>query len=171
MIDPSRWRKIEELFHHALEQPEPNRQLWLQQACAGDTSLLAEVESLLESEKSADSIRDHVAEAVRATATGFEQERLPRLVGQYRLLQQIGRGGIGTVYLAERADGQFEQWVALKMVQPGMDTEFILARFRRERQVLARFDHPNIGRLLDGGTTEEGIRRGHSVLRDGVHRG
>ncbi|HEX6880484.1 MAG TPA: protein kinase [Terriglobales bacterium] len=90
-------------------------------------------------------------------AETIEHGRLPRLVGPYRLLQQIGRGGMGTVYLAERADGQFEKQVAVKMVQPGLDTEFILARFRRERQVLAHFDHPNIGRLLDGGTTADGI--------------
>jgi serine/threonine protein kinase len=64
---------------------------------------------------------------------------------------------MGTVYRAERADGHFEQQVAVKMVQPGLDTEFILARFRRERQVLAQFDHPNIGRLLDGGTTQDGV--------------
>jgi serine/threonine protein kinase len=63
---------------------------------------------------------------------------------------------MGTVYLAERADGQFRRQVAVKMVRPGMDTEFILARFRRERQVLGRLDHPNIGRLLDGGTAADG---------------
>jgi len=156
--DPSRWRKIEDLFHQALEQPEVERQLWLIRACAGDDSLLTEVESLLESEKSGASlcIREHVVGAATAMAKALEQSQCPRRVGPYQLLRQIGRGGMGTVYLAERADGQFEQQVAVKMVQPGMDTEFILARFRRERRVLARFDHRNIGRLLDGGTTSDG---------------
>ena len=159
MSDPSRWRKIEDLFHRALEQPEVERQLWLKNACAGDTTLLSEVESLLESEKSSASlsIREHVVGAATAMAESLEQNDLPPRVGPYRLLRQIGRGGMGTVYLAERADGQFEQQVAVKMVQPGMDTEFILARFRRERRVLARLDHRNIGRLLDGGTTSDGI--------------
>ena len=158
MSDPSRWRKIEDLFHQALEQPEVERQLWLIRACAGDDSLLTEVESLLESEKSGASlsIREHVVGAATAMAKALEQSQCPRRVGPYQLLRQIGRGGMGTVYLAERADGQFEQQVAVKMVQPGMDTEFILARFRRERRVLARFDHRNIGRLLDGGTTSDG---------------
>jgi serine/threonine protein kinase len=159
VTDPSRWRKIEDLFHKALEQPEPERQHWLENACAGDDSLLREVESLLDSEKSdaSLSIREHVAGAATAMADALERDSLPRKVGPYRLLRQIGRGGMGTVYLAERADGAFEQQVAVKMVQPGMDTEFILARFRRERRVLARFDHRNIGRLLDGGTTSDGI--------------
>ena len=159
MIDSSRWRKIEELFHQALEEPESQRQRWLAKACGDDTSLLGEVESLLQSEKYGESlsIRDHVAGAAEATAKALERDQLPRAVGPYRLLRQIGRGGMGTVYLAERSDGLFEQRVAIKMVHPGMDTEFILARFRRERQVLARFDHPNIGRLLDGGTASDGI--------------
>jgi serine/threonine-protein kinase len=157
--DPSRWRKIEDLFHRALEQPEVERQLWLKNACAGDTTLLSEVESLLESEKSSASlsIREHVAGAATAMTKSFERSHLQRRVGPYQLLRQIGRGGMGTVYLAERADGQFEQRVAVKMVQPGMDTEFILARFRRERRVLARFEHRNIGRLLDGGTHERWV--------------
>jgi serine/threonine protein kinase len=157
--DPSRWRKIEDLFHQALEQPELERQLWLSKACAGDASLLGEVQSLLESDKSAASvsIREHVAGAATSAVRALDQPHLPRPVGPYRLLRQIGRGGMGTVYLAERADGQFEKQVAVKMVQPGLDTEFILARFRRERRVLARFDHRNIGRLLDGGTASDGI--------------
>jgi serine/threonine protein kinase len=156
MIEASRWRKIEDLFHQALEQPEYNRQQWLIEACKGDSLLLGEVKSLLESEKSGPLIRDQVANAVKATAEALEQDPLPRLVGSYRLLRRIGRGGMGTVYLAERADGQFQKQVAVKMVRPGMDTEFILARFRRERQVLGRFDHPNIGRLIDGGTAPNG---------------
>jgi eukaryotic-like serine/threonine-protein kinase len=156
---PPRWRQIEDLFHQALEQPESERQLWLERVCAHDTPLLAEVQSLLDSDKSTASASIHaqVADAVKATVKSLESEHLPRAVGPYRLLRQIGRGGMGTVYLAERADGEFQKRVAVKMVQPGMDTEFILGRFRRERQVLARFDHPNIGRLLDGGTMSDGI--------------
>src|SRR6185436_351265 len=72
-------------------------------------------------------------------------------IGRYRCLQEIGRGGMGTVWLAERADGQFEQRVALKLIKRGMDSDEILGRFRRERQILARLEHPNIARLLDGG--------------------
>ncbi len=80
-----------------------------------------------------------------------------RLVGPYRLVREIGRGGMGAVYLAERADGQYEQRVALKVIKRGMDTEQVLARFRAERQILASLDHPNIARLLDGGSTDQGV--------------
>jgi serine/threonine-protein kinase len=78
------------------------------------------------------------------------------VVGRYRLLAEIGRGGMGTVWLAERADGEYEQRVALKLVKRGMDTDEILARFLRERQILARLEHPSIARLLDGGMSADG---------------
>jgi serine/threonine-protein kinase len=78
------------------------------------------------------------------------------VLGRYRLINEIGRGGMGTVWMAERADGQFEQRVALKLIKRGMDTDEILARFLRERQILARLEHPNIARLLDGGVSDDG---------------
>ncbi len=81
----------------------------------------------------------------------------PVRVGPYRLIRELGRGGMGTVFLAERDDDEYHAQVAVKLVRPGMDIEFILARFRRERQTLARLQHPNISRLLDGGTTENGL--------------
>ena len=81
----------------------------------------------------------------------------PARVGPYRLVRELGRGGMGAVFLAERDDDEYRAKVAIKLVRPGMDTEFILARFRRERQTLARLQHPNISRLLDGGTTDEGL--------------
>jgi tetratricopeptide (TPR) repeat protein/tRNA A-37 threonylcarbamoyl transferase component Bud32 len=81
----------------------------------------------------------------------------PRRAGPYRLVSELGRGGMGTVFLAERDDAEYRAKVAIKLVRPGMDTEFILARFRRERQTLARLQHPNIARLLDGGTTQDGL--------------
>ncbi len=83
-------------------------------------------------------------------------EALGSLVGPYRLLEVLGRGGMGTVWLAERADGQFEQQVALKLIKPGMDSEEIESRFLRERQILARLAHAGIARLLDGGVSREG---------------
>ena len=79
-----------------------------------------------------------------------------RRVGAYELKREIGRGGMGAVYLAVRADSAFQKSVAIKLVKRGMDTDFILRRFRNERQILASLDHPNIGRLLDGGTTDDG---------------
>ena len=81
----------------------------------------------------------------------------PARVGPYRLVRELGRGGMGAVFLAERDDDEYRAKVAVKLVRPGMDTEFILSRFRRERQTLARLQHPNISRLLDGGTTDHGL--------------
>ena len=78
------------------------------------------------------------------------------IIGRYRLIEELGRGGMGTVWLAERADGQFEQRAALKLIRRGMDTDDIIARFLRERQILARLEHPNIARLLDGGVSDDG---------------
>ncbi len=83
-------------------------------------------------------------------------EQAGALIGRYRLVEELGRGGMGTVWLAERADGHFEQRAALKLIRRGMDTDDIIARFLRERQILARLEHPNIARLLDGGVSEDG---------------
>jgi serine/threonine-protein kinase len=84
------------------------------------------------------------------------RETAGSLIGPYRLLEELGRGGMGTVWLAERADGQFEQQVALKLIKRGMDSEEVESRFLRERQILARLEHPGIARLLDGGVSADG---------------
>src|SRR5688572_33385821 len=86
-----------------------------------------------------------------------ENSMIGKRVGVYELKREIGRGGMGAVYLAERADGEFRQSVAVKLIKRGMDTDFILRRFRNERQILATLDHPYIARLLDGGTTDDGL--------------
>src|SRR6185369_2543892 len=78
-------------------------------------------------------------------------------IGQYEVIREIGRGGMGAVYLAARADDQYKKHVAIKLIKRGMDSEDILQRFRNERQILASLDHPNIARLLDGGTTDDGL--------------
>ena len=78
-------------------------------------------------------------------------------IGLYKINREIGRGGMGTVYLATRDDDQYQKQVAIKVVKRGMDTDLVLARFRNERQILAGFDHPNIARLFDGGSTETGL--------------
>src|SRR5437868_3945156 len=87
-----------------------------------------------------------------------EQQKLfdDTTIGPYRILRRIGQGGMGAVYLAQRDDAEFKQQVAIKLVKRGMDTEFVLRRFRNERQILAALNHPNIARLLDGGTTSDG---------------
>jgi serine/threonine protein kinase len=79
------------------------------------------------------------------------------IIGNYRVVRELGRGGMGAVYLAERADAQYKRQVAIKLIKRGMDTDSVLRHFRNERQILANFDHANIGRLFDSGTTDDGL--------------
>src|SRR6185312_13841914 len=133
---------------------EAERDAFLQQSCADDPGLRAEVERLLAAHASAgDFILSPAIESARARV-GADAGWAGLLVGPYRVIRELGRGGMGAVYLAERADGQYEHRVALKLIKRGMDTEQVLARFRAERQILASLDHPNIARLLDGGSTD-----------------
>ena len=78
-------------------------------------------------------------------------------MGVYAVIRELGRGGMGAVYLAERADGEFEKQVAIKLLKRGTDTDEVLRRFRAEREILARLEHPFIARLFDGGTSEDGL--------------
>ena len=86
-----------------------------------------------------------------------ESAMIGRRIGAYRLEEEIGRGGMGAVYRAARVDGEFDQTVAVKLIKRGMDTDMILRRFRRERQILASLNHPNIAYFLGGGSTEDGL--------------
>jgi serine/threonine-protein kinase len=148
------WNRVKELFHAASERPPAERDAFLEDACAGDRALLDEVRSLLGSDPGGRSV---VGQAVRdAAGTLAVASHAGTLIGPYRILREIGRGGMGAVYLAERADGQFDQKVALKLIKRGMDSDQIVGRFRRERQILARLQHPNIARLLDGGVSDDG---------------
>ena len=115
------------------------------------------MESLLAEEET---LGDFLAEPIftlHGEPVPDEDPNLDRVVGAYRLVRRLGHGGMGTVYLAERADGQFAQRVAVKLIKRGMDTDEILRRFRTERQILANLVHANIARLYDGGTTEDGL--------------
>ena len=158
MTDASRWTQIEEIFHEALELPENEREAWLDARCGGDAELRAEVASLIASDREAvgSRIGSEVKRAFVQFGAGDQQQVEGRRFGPYRLIRELGRGGMGAVYLAARDDQQYESEVAIKLVRPGLDTDFILRRFRRERQILARLQHPNIARLLDGGTADDG---------------
>ncbi|MCC6538123.1 MAG: serine/threonine protein kinase [Bryobacterales bacterium] len=153
-MNGERWRQVEDLFNRALEIPLAERAAWVNEACAGDLELRAEVVSLLANDLTATSpLGKHVADAV----VEFSDRPVARYAGPYELIGEIGRGGMGTVYQARRADQAYDAIVAVKLVRPGMDTDFVLSRFRRERQTLARLTHPNIARLLDGGNTADGV--------------
>jgi eukaryotic-like serine/threonine-protein kinase len=157
-MNPERWKAVGEIFEGALAVAASERQVWIEQASRGDSELKQEVSSLLASHDAVPG--GFVQERIKNVLASFnEVGRDPEhtTIGPYRLVRELGRGGMGTVFLAERNDEEYRAQVAIKLVRPGMDTEFILTRFRRERQTLARLQHPNIARLLDGGTTAKGV--------------
>ncbi|MGB8510503.1 MAG: serine/threonine-protein kinase [Pyrinomonadaceae bacterium] len=153
------WQKVEELLNTALGLPDPERRKFLDETCADSPGLRREVESLLVCEEKADGFLDAPAIAFSADffdgADGLE-ERAGQIVGHYRIKREIGRGGMGAVFLAERSDGEFRQEVALKVVRRSFADAELARRFRRERQILASLNHPNIARLLDGGVSADG---------------
>jgi serine/threonine-protein kinase len=163
-VNRDAWKRLEPLADQALEMEPAAREAFLEKLRADDPALSRELEEFLAAE-----------EGSREFLTGPVEQRHPALLqamgedeaavdglppgerlGPYRLVREIGRGGMGAVFLAERADGHFDQRVALKLVKRGMDTAEILERFRAERQILARLEHPHVARLLDGGVSEGG---------------
>jgi serine/threonine protein kinase/Tfp pilus assembly protein PilF len=157
-MDPKRWQQVREVFAAAQALPPKERPAFLAARCGDDLALRGEVESLLLAAAS-DALRSGHATAEIAPQFDAFTEVLPEggLVGPYRLRERIGRGGMGQVFLAERADGQFQQTVAIKLLGVGLDDPASVARFRTEREILARLEHANIARLLDGGVTERGL--------------
>jgi serine/threonine protein kinase/Tfp pilus assembly protein PilF len=139
-------QKIETIFHTATVFTGKEREEYLDKACAEESALRTEIEELLAHFDAENTTAEKELDAMRG-----------RVVGAYRLIREIGRGGMGAVYLAERADGIFKTKAAVKLIKRGMDTDSILRRFRNERQILAALNHPNIARLLDGGTTPDGL--------------
>lgn len=140
---------LEHLFHQAIDLPTAERPRFLATACHGDVQLRAELESLLGCAAHGDT---RIRSAITTATSRLVPESGTR-VGPYRLLEPIGEGGMGVVFLAERADGQYEQQVAIKFVHGGAAA---IARFQQEQQILARLLHPNIARLIDGGLTADG---------------
>lgn len=157
-MTPERWQQIKDVLATALEAAPVDRASYLNRSCAGDPGLLHDVELLLlDEEKLSPQFLNHTALAT-AAADVFPEEAsrwIGRRVGAYKVLQQIGVGGMGEVYRAVRDDDHYQKEVALKLVRAGQDSGFVITRFKNERQILASLDHPNIARLLDGGTTEE----------------
>lgn len=157
-MKPDQWARIKPIFAEAAEQPAAERAAFIRARCDGDELLIAEVVSLLGAHDQAGLFIEGLPE-VNITSAGDSQApdmMIGRLVGAYELVREIGRGGMGSVYLASRADDQFRKLVAVKLINTNFDNESITRRFRNERQILASLDHQNIARLLDGGTTEEG---------------
>ncbi|MCH9648408.1 MAG: serine/threonine-protein kinase [Deltaproteobacteria bacterium] len=154
-MDSRHWQRIKSTVEAALEIPRKERTEFLRKTCKGDDLVLEEVLSLIaESDEAEEFLEEPLFYRASETATGLPQEGH---CGPYRLLEPLGRGGMGAVYLAERKDQEFEQRVAIKLIRRGLDSEEIVQRFRYERQILANLQHPNIAHLLDGGATDEGI--------------
>ncbi len=157
-----RWERVDEILGRALDCPEAERPALLDEACAGDLELRREVEELLAAEAAAPTFLDDSAAGFVAEAL-VEEDRSPGLapgssLGEYRLIREIGAGGMSRVYLAERESGDFDQRVAIKVLRAvGLDAEHGLERFRFERMVLASLDHPHIARVLSGGATDAGL--------------
>jgi len=155
-----KWEQVERVFLAVVDLPPLRQTALLEEMCEGDPELRTEVESMLRADTTSESVfASAFATAVKKEAASLlDPSRLEgSRIGPYRLIHEIGRGGMGSVFLAARADEQYESNVAIKLVRAGYDTDFVLRRFSGERQILARMQHPNIGRLLDGGTTENGI--------------
>lgn len=162
-MDSERWQRVEQLCQAALEREEGRQAEYLEEACGADEELRREVESLLAHQKQASRFMETPALDVAAQSLAdsesheFRDAFLGRRLGHYQIVQRVGSGGMGEVYRAVRADQEYSQQVAIKLVRSGLDPESVNARFRNERQILASLDHANIARLLDGGTTEEGV--------------
>ena len=158
-LDPSRWAEVQRLFADASELPPEERAAFLERECT-DPAILREVRSLLEYSQG----ELHTAAAsIAAVASVAAREADPdqRLIGArlgpYKVEAIVGHGGMGAVYRACRDDGEFHQQVALKLVRAASQTTGTLQRFKQERQILASLAHPNIARLLDGGSTPDGV--------------
>lgn len=169
------WQRVPEILEQALELDRGARPAFLEQACGDDPELLREVESLLEAGDEAGEFIEQPVLSLRPRGIDAEDTR-PRQtdarehreagsgvgqagdrVGPYKILRELGRGGMGKVLLAMRADDEFERIVAIKILQRDKDSDDIVGRFRHERQILASLDHPNIAELFDGGSTRDGL--------------
>lgn len=145
-----------DLFLNAAEITSPEaRRVFLDEACAGDAELRGQVEALLQAGEQAGSFLQVPPRTPTATSAEPPLEGPGTKIGPYRLMEQIGEGGFGLVFVAEQQE-PVKRRVALKVIKPGMDTRQVTARFTQERQALALMDHPNIARVLDAGTTESG---------------
>ncbi len=158
-MDRTRWQRISAIFERAVELAPAERAALLEQECAGDAALRGEVEAMLAADALGDTFDERAQDLRGRVAADWVEWNASldgQLIGAWRVVREIGRGGMGLVFLVERADGQFEQQAALKLIKRGMDSEAVLARFLRERQILARLTHRNIASLIDGGIAPDG---------------
>src|SRR5437660_517515 len=159
-MTPERYQQVKALFYATQELEPEDRAAFLAQRCDGDASLRYAVEELLASANKIEAFIEKPAYAIigQSLANDLSAPFVEgKRIGQYQILRKLGEGGMGAVYLARRADEVYEKQVAIKLIRRGFDNAELLRRFYNERQILARLDHPNIARLLDGGATEDGL--------------
>ena len=151
-MSPETWQEIKRIFDAAVELTPSAQGAYLDSVCR-DATARREVEKMLAADYA--TVLDHSPLATHSFAEGARLEG--RRIGRYRIVSEVGRGGMGAVFAAVRDDGQFEQKVAVKVILSGLNTDTIARRFRNERQILASLEHPNIARLLDGGMSDDGL--------------
>jgi len=158
-MTPEEWNTVKEVLQGALELDPGGRADYLDSACPKGDSLRAEIESLLRSHDEDGTFLEQPVEIIASDipAGTAEDSLIGKRLGPYRVLEEIGHGGMGEVFRACRADDHFQKQVAIKLLRAGEAPLIVVSRFRNERQILASFDHPNIARLIDGGTTEKGV--------------
>jgi non-specific serine/threonine protein kinase/serine/threonine-protein kinase len=154
-----RWAQVKEVLYAVLELEPAQRSAYLDRVCVNDPLLRQEVESFIlsHSQLDTDFLKTISLEGANFQASEATHSLVGRSIGPYRIVEEIGVGGMGEVYRAVRADDQYKKEVAIKVVRRGFDTDSGLRRFKAERQILASLDHPNIARLLDSGSTEDGL--------------
>jgi len=155
---PERWQQVKTVLEQVLDLAPEQRKAFLDEACRDDHALRQEIESLLlEADDGGDGLLQSPVHVSLKNGPPREGSLVGCRVGPYQILEMIGEGGMGTLYRASRADDQYRKQVAIKLVRVGLTTPLALERFRDERQILANLEHPNIARLLEGGTTEDGV--------------
>ncbi len=151
------WQRIKKIFVEVAPLDPEKRSERLDELCCDDPLIRDEVEALLVSDSDAGDFIEESALSLIGLSPAQSPNIVGRQIGHYRIIREIGRGGMGAVFLAERSDGEFEQKVAIKILGSAFPSREAIKRFRQERQILARLEHPNIARLLDGGVSEDGL--------------
>ncbi len=152
IMEPLDWRELQSIFQQAVALPQEDRKEFLDRVCDGNLDLRNEIEALL----IADQSQESVDSPLKLDMANLDSKLVGSVIDDWKIIRQIGVGGMGTVFLAHRHTTDFQQSAALKLVKKGMDSEAVVQRFQQERKILASLNHKNIAKLLDGGMTQDG---------------
>lgn len=152
IMEPLDWRELQSIFQQAVALPQEDRKEFLDRVCDGNLDLRNEIEALL----IADQSQELVESPLKLDMANLDSKLVGSVIDDWKIIRQIGVGGMGTVFLAHRHTTDFQQSAALKLVKKGMDSEAVVQRFQQERKILASLNHKNIAKLLDGGMTQDG---------------